>query len=164
MQIHERLFEESYRNGDMLKKAKIEQETSQMNEFTFSPIRKAANAKVVKERAENSMQRAERLYSEWAERSRKLEQMRKQRDYMLDQKTAQAQNALRDELASKKVAGVSSNYGSKTAVQETQHEKDERLKNLQQKVAQESGITFKPVLITKKSSQSKKNLREIEQK
>ena len=55
MQIHERLFEESYRNGDMLKKAKIEQETSQMNEFTFSPIRKASsNAKVVKERAESS--------------------------------------------------------------------------------------------------------------
>ena len=51
---------------------------------------------------------------------------------MLDQKTAQAQNALRDELTSKKVAGVSSNYGSsKAAVHETQQEREERLKNLQ---------------------------------
>ena len=104
IQLHERLYEEAYRNGDQMKKARIEHEKNLKNECPFTPARKATKAKDTLLRRETSTQRAERLYSEWANRTRKLEHLRKQRDQIIEEKTTKAQNNLKEELAQKKIA------------------------------------------------------------
>ena len=45
MQLHERLYEQSYRNDDLIKKAQIENENNIKKQCSFTPARDATKAK-----------------------------------------------------------------------------------------------------------------------
>ena len=67
--MHERLYEDSYKTGDSKIKASIEHANNLKKECTFTPAREATKAKDALLKRETSTQRADRLYSEWADRS-----------------------------------------------------------------------------------------------
>ena len=87
---HERLYEDSFRTGNSKIKASIEHAIEIKKECTFTPSREATKAKDASLRRETSTQRADRLSSEWVNRSQKLEALRKMRDDLTQQKTSQA--------------------------------------------------------------------------
>ena len=103
--------------------------------------------------------RADRLYSEWNNRKSKLDDLRKQHE---DQRLAREAKAKAKQAALNQKNAAMVSGTAKSKLFEPPQEKEQRITKIKLKVEKEKGYAFTPVLVTKRSSASKRNLHVIE--